>query len=83
VLDFEKNHPSFKGSTRHGDTTPSARVLHKFVRSTNPFLRQLSARCSRSSMADLRSLATDSHPAVRDAALARIAKRNTAKIPAK
>jgi len=81
VLDFEKAHPQLKGKTRHGDTTPSLRVLHEFARSPNPFLRQLTARCSRSCAADLRLLAKDSHPIVREAALARLTKRNKAKIP--
>jgi len=81
VLDFEKAHPQLKGKTRHGDTTPSVHVLHAFARSPNPFLRQLTARCSRSCAADLRLLARDSHPIVREAALARLTKRKKANIP--
>ncbi|MFM8765362.1 MAG: hypothetical protein ACKOEZ_11080, partial [Spartobacteria bacterium] len=61
VLDFEKAHPRFKGATRHGNTTPSLHVLHQFARSPNPFLRQLTARCSRTCASDLRLLAGDSH----------------------
>jgi len=82
VLDFEKAHPRFKGTTRHGNTTPSLHVLHQFARSPNPFLRQLTAQCSRTGMRDLRALAADSHPFVRETALAKISKRKKPKISA-
>jgi hypothetical protein len=82
VLDFEKNHPRFKGTTRHGNTTPSLHVLHQFARSPNPFLRHLTARCSRTCAADLQLLAKDSHPFVRETALAMISKRKKPKTSA-
>jgi len=83
VLDFEKAHPQLKGKTRHGDTTPSLRVLHDFAQSPNPFLRQLTARCYRTCRADLRLLAKDLNFGVSEAALARLVKRNKVKIPNK
>ncbi len=77
VLDFEKDHPQFKGGTRHGSTTPSQDVLHKFACGPNPFLRYIAAQFSRTSVSDLRSLANDPHPAVREAALKKLKKRQT------
>jgi len=82
MLDFENDHPKFKGPTRHGDTSPSLSVLHHFAQSRNPFLRQLTAQCSRTGMRDLRALAADSHPFVRETALARISKRKKPKTSA-
>ena len=83
VLDFEKAHPRFKGTTRHGNTTPSLHVLHQFARSPNPFLRHLTARCSRTCVANLRLLAKDSHAVVRETALAEIQKRKKPNASAK
>ena len=82
VLDFENAHPKFKGPTRHGDTSPSLSVLHHFARSRNPFLRQLTAQCSRTRTSNLLELAADSHPVVREIALARIGKRKKPKTSA-
>lgn len=82
VLSFESNHPNFKKPTRHGGTTPSLSVLHHFTKSKNPFLRQLTARCSRTRTSDLRTLAEDAHEAVRETALATIRKRQKPKASA-
>lgn len=82
LLDFEQAHPQFKGRTRHGSTTPSLDVLHQFARSPNPFLRQLTAKCARTCAADLQLLAKDSHPCVRETAVAKIEKRKKPKTSA-
>lgn len=82
VLNFENDHPNFKKPTRHGDTIPSAAVLHHFTKSKNPFLRQLTARCSRTRTSDLRTLAEDAHEAVRETALATIRKRQKSRVSA-
>ena len=83
VLDFEFSHPRFKGPTRHGSTTPSHKVLSHFARGKNPFLRKLTAECSRTGLGELRLLAGDSHAAVREAAQASLNKRNKPTIAAK
>ncbi len=56
----------------HGETTPSASALRLLATSQNPFLRKLVAHCKRTPMKELRKLASDPHPAVRDAALSRL-----------
>lgn len=58
---------------RHGATTPSTAALRILAKSRNPFERLLTARCRRTPRAELRKLATDPVPAIREAALARLA----------
>lgn len=58
----------------HGITTPGAGGLHILARSRNPFSRMLAARCLRTAKADLKILAGDPHPAIREIARARLLK---------
>ena len=56
----------------HGETTPSASALRLLATSQNPFIRKVVSHCKRTAMKELRKLANDSHPAVREAALSRL-----------
>lgn len=71
VLDLEADHPR-NPPPRHGRTTPGPAALHILARSPNPFLRFLTASCSRTTLGDLRLLARDPHPVVRDKALSNL-----------
>jgi hypothetical protein len=56
----------------HGETTPSASALRLLATSQNPFIRKVVSHCKRTAMKELRKLANDPHPAVREAALSRL-----------
>jgi len=57
---------------RHGVTTPAPDALRILAKSRNPFKRLLTARCRRTPKAELKLLARDPHPAIREAALSRL-----------
>ena len=60
---------------RKGQTTPGVDALPILAQSRNPFERKLVAHCHRVSIRELRILAEDSHPQVRQTAQANLAKR--------
>ena len=75
LLDLEKRLGS-KAKTlklRHGVTTPAADALRILAKSPNPFERLLTAHCRRTPKADLKLLANDPYPAIREAACSRSA----------
>lgn len=83
ILDLEKNYSNDpkSGRFRETGTSPSNESLHLFAHSNNPFLRHISARYSRTTLSDLRALVNDPHPVVREAALAKLAMRESKKTP--
>ncbi|MFM8983713.1 MAG: hypothetical protein ACKOLA_12595 [Spartobacteria bacterium] len=64
---------------RNGQTTPGVDALPILAKSRNPFERKLVAHCQRTSIRDLRILAEDPQPAVRQTARAKLAKRRKPK----
>lgn len=68
MLDLGKNQKSNTESLFHGETTPSSSALRLLAASQNPFVRMLVARCKRTPLAELRKLANDPNPTVREAA---------------
>jgi len=77
LIDLEKRLGSEANGKvlRKGQTTPGVDALPLLAQSRNPFERKLVAHCHRVSIRELRILAEDSHPQVRQTAQANLAKR--------
>jgi hypothetical protein len=79
ILDLEKTALSseLKGPFRQGDSSPTSIAIHHFAHCKNPFLRHIAAHYSRTTLSDLRALGNDPHPVVREAAIAKLAMRES------
>lgn len=71
LVETKKSHMDCK-TLFHGETTPSTSALRLLASSKNPFIRKLVAHCKRTPVTELRKLASDPHPAVRETALSRL-----------
>ncbi len=83
LIDLEKRLGSKANGKvlRKGQTTPGVDALALLAKSHNPFERKLVAHCQRAGIRELRILAEDSHPQIRQTAQATLAKRSKQKSP--